>query len=560
MADHIQIGDIVPRKSHAGDGATTSFEFPFPIFTDADLEVYVDGVQKILNTDYTMTGAGQSAGGQVTISSAPDTDANILFLRRLTIARTSDFQASGEFRAKVINDELDFQTATLQQINDDLGRTIRLARTDAIATLELPDSTSRSNGILGFDENGDLAVTALGSVGGLAAISSATPLVGNTSGSTGSSVQLSAADHRHPLPALSDLGLASQAEAEAGTDNTKAMTPLRTAQAIAQQFTGTDETAREMAVSALAYAMAANDATSILGTVDKFWLSDDFESDSLAVATNATYDATGDYYHNEAGLSSTDAIPVMTGLSAPSGTVTSSNSFSNAWRAFDGSNATYHWDASGSWNSGYLAYEFTSSTIIGGYGFKPREVDSNDLPGAPTSWTFCGWNGSGWDVLDAQSSVTFTVNTQFKSYTIASPASYTRYAIRVTGSQSYPGYGIGNLEMYEVLDPENMTLSPSKATLETADPVDVIAYFMIDPVDEVDFGTDIVGKISIDDGANKVTGTWTKVGALSTSGPELWRLEADVSEEAGLELVYELTTFNNKQIRLHNCVGLIATY
>lgn len=550
MADHIQVGDIVPRESHAGDGATTSFEFPFPIFTDADLEVYVDGVRKTLNTDYTMTGAGQSDGGQVTFTSVPDTAANILFLRRLTIARTSDFQASGEFRAKVINDELDFQTATLQQINDDLGRTIRLARTDAIATLELPDSTSRSNGLLGFDANGDLSVTALGSVGGIAAISSTTPLGGSASGSAGSSNQLSAADHRHPLPALTDLGLASQAEAEAGTDNTKAMTPLRTAQAIAQQFTGTDVIAREMAVSALAYAMAANDATSIIGTVGKFWLSDDFQSDSLATATNATYDAGGDFYGNPSAY---------TADLCAGGTATGSTEYTPASLAFNDSTADNN-----SWYNypetvpAWLQYEFASPKTIAMYTITS---DSGAAYRCPTDWVFQGYNGATWDDLDTVSGQTWS-GTQSRTYDVDSPDEYTKYRLYITGTTGGADNHvvISEMQMMEALPSANMTLSPSKATLDTADPVDVIAYFMIDPEDDVDFGTDIIGRISIDDGANKVTGTWTKVGVLSTAGPELWRLEADVSEEAGSELVYELTTFNNKQFRLHNCVGLIATY
>jgi len=560
MADHIQIGDVAPRINHAGDGTETDFTFPFPIFSDADLEVYIDGVKQVLSTGYTVSGAGQSAGGLVSFATAPDDGADILLLRTLTIARTTDFQASGEFRAKVINDELDFQTAALQQINDELGRTVRLKRTDAAASLELPDAATRASCALTFDVDGNVNVTSLSDIGDLAVISSATPAQASASGSAGTSTELSAADHRHPLPALADLGIASQAEAVAGTDNTKAMTPLRTAEAIAAQFDGTDEIAREMAASALAYAMAANDASSITGSVGTFWLSDDFESDSLSTSTNATYDATGDYYHNQAGVSDTDAIPVMTGLTTPSGTVTSSNSNSTAWQTFDSSNSSYHWDASGSWASGYLAYEFTSAKVIGGYGLKPRQVDSNDLPGAPTSWTFCGWNGSGWDVLDTRSGVSFSSNTEFKSYTIASPASYTRYAIRVTGSQSYPGYGIGNLEMYEVLSPDDMTLSPGAATLSTADPLDVIGYFVIEPVDTVTFGTDIVGKMSIDGGTTKVTGTWTKIGDIGADGEALWRLEADVSAGSGSSLSYEITTFNSKQIRLHDCVGLIASY
>ncbi|HEB79657.1 MAG TPA: hypothetical protein ENI79_04195 [Rhodospirillales bacterium] len=79
--------------------------------------------------------------------------------RRLDIQRASDFQESGEFRAKVINDELDVLTASVQQVNDDAGRSLRLSPTDAFETsLEIPDKTTRSNNYLAFDANGDPVV------------------------------------------------------------------------------------------------------------------------------------------------------------------------------------------------------------------------------------------------------------------------------------------------------------------------------------------------------------------------------------------------------------------
>lgn len=159
MSDHIQIGDISPRVQYVGTGTEKVFTYTFPIFKAADLEVYVDGVLKALVTDYVITGAGGSSGGAVTFMTAPEAGAAVTLVRRLAIQRTSDFQASGEFRAKVINDELDFQTAALQQIEDDLERAIRLKRNDTAATLELPLAADRSNKLIGFDSDGNVTTS-----------------------------------------------------------------------------------------------------------------------------------------------------------------------------------------------------------------------------------------------------------------------------------------------------------------------------------------------------------------------------------------------------------------
>ncbi|HEC91307.1 MAG TPA: hydrolase, partial [Alphaproteobacteria bacterium] len=101
MATHIQIGDISPRIQYTADGVQTAFTYPFPIFTDADVRVYEDAVLKTLTTDYAVTGAGNSAGGLVTFTVAPAVAVVITLKRALAIKRTTDFQESGEFRAKV---------------------------------------------------------------------------------------------------------------------------------------------------------------------------------------------------------------------------------------------------------------------------------------------------------------------------------------------------------------------------------------------------------------------------------------------------------------------------
>ena len=159
MADHIQIGDISPRIQYTGDGVQTVFTYPFPIFADADMEVYEDATLKTITTHYTVSGAGNSSGGSVTFVTAPANAVTVTLKRQLAIQRTSDFQESGEFRSKVINDELDILTASLQQVDGDVSRSLRLSSTDTANTLTLPDKTTRTSMYLGFDANGDPIAT-----------------------------------------------------------------------------------------------------------------------------------------------------------------------------------------------------------------------------------------------------------------------------------------------------------------------------------------------------------------------------------------------------------------
>jgi hypothetical protein len=145
MADHVKIGDITPWQQTVQTVAgTTTFEFGFPIFRAEDVQVFIDdGPALTLITDYTVTGAGQDEGGAVTLMAAPEVGAAITMRRRLAIARTTDFQESGEFRANVLNDELDYQTAVIQQIANDIARSLVTAPTDPAGNLTLPTLADR---------------------------------------------------------------------------------------------------------------------------------------------------------------------------------------------------------------------------------------------------------------------------------------------------------------------------------------------------------------------------------------------------------------------------------
>jgi len=155
MAEHIKIGDVSPRIQYAGDGTQTVFTYPFPIFTDLDIQVYVDSARQTIATHYAVTGAGADSGGTITFVSPPAANTTITLVRDLVVKRESDFQESGEFRAKVINDELDKIIAMIQEIEDRIGRGLFLSTTDTAASLTLPALASRANTHLAFDASGN---------------------------------------------------------------------------------------------------------------------------------------------------------------------------------------------------------------------------------------------------------------------------------------------------------------------------------------------------------------------------------------------------------------------
>ncbi|MEM7046024.1 MAG: hypothetical protein AAF442_00010 [Pseudomonadota bacterium] len=138
MSEHIKIGDTAPIIAHQGDGKIKTFTYPFAIFENRDLVVYVDGEK--ITSGYAVTGAGTSSGGSVTFEAPPAKDSTVTLRRQIAIERTSDFQTSGILRANVLNDELDHQTAIAQQLAADIGRAIkRPISSKATGDLSFPD-------------------------------------------------------------------------------------------------------------------------------------------------------------------------------------------------------------------------------------------------------------------------------------------------------------------------------------------------------------------------------------------------------------------------------------
>lgn len=93
MSDDIIIDAVSPRVRYVADGTTTAFSFVFPIFSEQDMNVYIDDT--LIKSGYSVTGAGNSEGGEVVFASAPQNGKIITLLRNLEIKRTSDFQESG---------------------------------------------------------------------------------------------------------------------------------------------------------------------------------------------------------------------------------------------------------------------------------------------------------------------------------------------------------------------------------------------------------------------------------------------------------------------------------
>ena len=181
----INLADNTPRVSYTvAQGASQSaFAVSFEFFDDADLNVYVDGTQKTLTTDYTTaddSGNTQAhtsgTTGYVHFVSAvvgATGGSTVVITRSIAIERTTDFPASGPFQIDALNTGLDKIIAISSDLNDEIGRSLRLTDYDTSVSLVLPDVDSRKGTVLAFDSSTGAVVAGpqTGNINTLAAIS-----------------------------------------------------------------------------------------------------------------------------------------------------------------------------------------------------------------------------------------------------------------------------------------------------------------------------------------------------------------------------------------------------
>ena len=152
MTTGLQIPRGAPRAQYVGDGVQTAFTYPFPIFAAEDLTVMVNSAK--LSSGFTVSGAGQTAGGTVAFNTPPASGAAVTLLRRMAIERVTDFSESGPLSARALNREFDVLTAGLQQTAADQALMLRYADEDLPASSTLPLRAARAGKLLAFDGNG----------------------------------------------------------------------------------------------------------------------------------------------------------------------------------------------------------------------------------------------------------------------------------------------------------------------------------------------------------------------------------------------------------------------
>ena len=175
------VSSTTNRASYTTSNATPhSFAYGFKIFADADLTVIVRSTTgtettKTLGTHYIVNGAGSASGGTIfmkfntgTSSDShysatdyrPASGETVILLREQPMTQGFDLVPNDPFSASSFEDSLDKLTFMIHAHDEEIGRTIKLSKTNTMTSTEFTNSaTDRASKVLAFDSSGEISVT-----------------------------------------------------------------------------------------------------------------------------------------------------------------------------------------------------------------------------------------------------------------------------------------------------------------------------------------------------------------------------------------------------------------
>lgn len=140
------------RNEYTATSGQTTFNYTFKIFSSTageDLNVYqtpsgqdFDDSTDLI-TAYSITGAGDAAGGTIVLDTGATTGDRITIVSAIDEARTTDYQVNGDFDTTTVNNDFDRVVSLAKQQSEKLGRCLKLPESvQTSASLDLPTPTA----------------------------------------------------------------------------------------------------------------------------------------------------------------------------------------------------------------------------------------------------------------------------------------------------------------------------------------------------------------------------------------------------------------------------------
>lgn len=146
---------IVKSGPYNGNGVTTAFNYTFPITAIGEVKVVRQNADLtetvlVLTTDYTVTGAGNPAGGQVILNSGAllPAGAKLVLLLDMDFDQAVDYSNQGRIQLSLLEISLDKLTLAARQLREELLRAVTV---DAFGTADITQLRTNINALAAIE-------------------------------------------------------------------------------------------------------------------------------------------------------------------------------------------------------------------------------------------------------------------------------------------------------------------------------------------------------------------------------------------------------------------------
>ena len=101
----MSVPNQTPYNIYTANGLTTVFAYEFYLISASDIQVTINGNE--VTSGYTVSGVGNTGGGEVTFLTAPANGATVIFERATPTYRLTDYQDNGDLLADTVNKDFD---------------------------------------------------------------------------------------------------------------------------------------------------------------------------------------------------------------------------------------------------------------------------------------------------------------------------------------------------------------------------------------------------------------------------------------------------------------------
>ncbi|MFM4359255.1 phage tail fiber protein [Klebsiella pneumoniae] len=101
----MSVPNQTPYNIYTANGLTTVFAYEFYLISASDIQVTINGNE--VTSGYTVSGVGNTNGGEVTFLTAPSNGSTVIFERVTPTYRLTDYQDNGDLLADTVNKDFD---------------------------------------------------------------------------------------------------------------------------------------------------------------------------------------------------------------------------------------------------------------------------------------------------------------------------------------------------------------------------------------------------------------------------------------------------------------------